>query len=161
MAQSNLCAVKIMCRSDFSGQDLLSETNNCCNDNPIPVICKTQFRNSATVLYLQLPPWASRQQRLLPQLLIYSSIKPCSNHLHIPKMATEVKKIPTDNLTYSDLLGSHISENWLLRSNYNFIFESSVIVGSLIFLVHYHSLQSYRQLCVLWMMVTPSDLNVR
>lgn len=134
MAQSSLCAVKIMCRSDFSGQDLLSETNNCCNDNPIPVICKTQFPNSATLLYLQLPPWASRQQPLLPQLLIYSSIKPCSNHLHIPKMATEVKKIRFDLPTYSAMLGSHILENWLLKSNYDFvIFESPVIVGILFF----------------------------
>lgn len=78
-------------------------------------------------------------------------------------MAIEVKKIHTDNLpTYSAMSGSHISENRVLRRVSNFvIFEPSVIVDILFFRFISIALQSYRQLCVLWLMVTPSDLRDR
>lgn len=72
-----------------------------------PIICGTQFPNSTTV-YTCSPVCGLKLTLLLqplqPGLLIYSSITPCSNHLHIPKMVIEVKRIHTDNLgTYSTI----------------------------------------------------------
>lgn len=122
---------------------------DCCNDIPGPVICTLSFPT------MQLPPrtWSETHLwwALLPLLLSYSSIIPCSNHLNIPKMVIEVKRSHTDNLlTHSAVSGSYSSENRILREFTTLLFLtlSSVIVD--ISFWRLISMWSSRQLCVMF-----------
>lgn len=118
---------------------ICSRPRDSCNDNPRLVICETRFPNRAAACVCgslrALGLTLVFNKHLCLQRLIYSSITPCSNHLRIPKMVIEVKRIHTDN--FADARGN-VRQPRLTEPSFDFttclfLTLSSVIVDILFF----------------------------